>query len=758
MQILPMLLLALLGGERVLDDFQYADALKAQSAWTAGEGSAPVDVVREEGRPILRLNAPFATQPKLRRAVADRKIACDLVAPSGFLLEAELDDPDSIGGLNLYFRSGGGWYSSGKPITKKGWQTLRFSKSSFAAEGNPDGWDKIDAVRLSAWRPSGKNVGDTNVRFRRLSATWSDVALIVPSPKRESPTARDAAHRLQTMLDELGLDADPIDENAAAAGALGRRRVAVLSPGFTPNKECIAAIARFLEGDGKLVVYSTGVVPDWVRETLQITNNISGQFVSMENGRGAVIGPFPSTIGRDARNRLGAMLARLVPSLWKEIVRAEFERAGRIGHYRGFAEALEGIRPRVANSTFRRYFNRAEQYWKQANDFLPSSDSPPSLEHYLHAIDRVQWAHDSLVEAYLLTAESLPREGRAVWNHSGTGAWPGDWERSAKLLGDNGFNMVLPNMLWGGVAHYASDVLPRSATFQKYGDQIEQCCAAAKKHNIEVHVWKVNFNLLGAPKDFVEKMRRAGRTQVTVKGEPADWLCPSHPENQKLELDAMLEVARKYPVDGLHFDYIRYPGRDYCYCDGCRRRFEAASGRKVADADWPKACFSGTRKEEYNDWRCGQITALVAAVSREAKKVRPGLKISAAVFGSYPGCRESVAQDWPSWIKAGYLDFVCPMDYAAGDAEFASLVRNQVKLIEGRVPLYAGIGATATGIQLSADRVVGQILLGRSLGAGGFSIFNFDAKTAESIVPGVGAGVGAKKATPPHDETAEGKK
>ena len=62
----------------------------------------------------------------------------------------------------------------------------------------------------------------------------------------------------------------------------------------------------------------------------------------------------------------------------------------------------------------------------------------------------------------------------------------------------------------------------------------------------------------------------------------------------------------------------------------------------------------------------------MAAVSREAKKIRPGLKISAAVFGSYPGCRESVAQDWPAWVKAGYLDFVCPMDYTTSDEEFAS--------------------------------------------------------------------------------------
>lgn len=338
-------------------------------------------------------------------------------------------------------------------------------------------------------------------------------------------------------------------------------------------------------------------------------------------------------------------------------------------------------------------------------------------------------------------------EGRAMWNHSGTGAWPGDWDRTAKTLAANGFNMVLPNMLWGGVAHYPSDLLPRSETFRKHGDQIAQCLAACKKHGIAVHVWKVNFNLVTAPKDFVEKMQTAGRTQVDFRGQPLRWLCPSHPENQKLELDSMLEVARKYDVAGLHSDYIRYPDRQSCYCDGCRRQFEAHSGRKVSD--WPKECRGGARQAEYNDWRCLQITHLVAAVHDAAKKLRPELKISAAVFGAYPDCRRSVAQDWPEWVKAGSLDFVCPMDYTKDDEQFAGWVENQMKLVGRRIPLYPGIGAAAFNPGLSADRVVGQILRARKLGADGFCIFDLNRGTVETIVPGVGREVGAASRAAP---------
>jgi len=86
------------------------------------------------------------------------------------------------------------------------------------------------------------------------------------------------------------------------------------------------------------------------------------------------------------------------------------------------------------------------------------------------------------------------------------------------------------------------------------------------------------------------------------------------------------------------------------------------------------------------------------------------------------------------------------MDYTPSDTLFRSLVENQVRLVSGRIPIYPGIGATASRSTLSPDRVVGQIRHARSLGAAGFTIFNFQSGTAETIIPGVGLGAGAQKA------------
>jgi len=779
-------------GERVLDGFEYADAQAARAAWAASSPTPPVDVAKEDNRTVLKFDALFATNPNQERTIIDRGVELDLADVGQFTLEIATDKPEAVGHLSLYFHSGNGWYAAGKGLTKKGWQTLHFSKASFKIEEQPAGWHKIDTIRISAWR--GQAV-DAQVRIRRLAALWHDVALVIPAAyahqeDRELKAALDTADRVAGMLHELGLGADAIEDAALVQGALGNRRVAVLSYNPRLGTEAIAALGRFVEGGGKLLLcyqlptrlgkllgfdrakyvprerpgqfsqirFEATDIPGLPKAVKQASWNITtaepvghnarvigrwfdaegkptGRAAMLLSDRGAFFTHIILTDDRAGKKQLlAAVLGKLHPPLWQQMAQSELDQADKVGHCDGLAQAAAHVKA-AGNA-------KARQQLDTAVELLNAAKKEFAQAAYPRAIELARQAHDTLADAYVRGQPSPEREGRAIWNHSGTGAYDGDWERSARLLASNGFNMVLPNMLWAGRAHYPSDVLPRSATFEKFGDQIAQCLAAAKKHGLEVHVWKVNYNLSGAPKDFVERLRREGRTQVAADGQPHNWLCPSHPENLKLELESMLEVARKYDVDGLHFDYIRYPGGQYCYCDGCRKRFEAETGRQVAN--WPKDCYSGPRRKEYRDWRAKQITKLVEAVHREAKKLKPKIKISAAVFGAYPSCRESVGQDWPQWIKAGYLDFVCPMDYTQSDLSFINLVTNQLKLVEGRIPVYPGIGAW----RLTPDRTVGQIHHARRLGAAGFTIFNFHESTADAHIPAIGLGAGSKRAMP----------
>lgn len=781
--------------EQLLDGFHYADANAARQAWVATNHTPAVEVAKDGNRSVLQFTAPFQANPTLERTILDRNVKFDLAVPGQFTLELKADDPAAVGHISLYFRSGDGWYSGGQGLAKPGWQTLTFSKAAFHVEGRPAGWHKIDGIRISVWRGQAK---DSGISLGRLAARWNDVALVIPAAHAyqdypELKAALESAERVGDMLTDLGLGSDAVEDAAIAQGALGGRHVAILAHNPRVNEEAVAGLEKFVQSGGKvLVCYSLPArlakalgfqrskyvgqqkpgyfaeirfdardIPGLPTTVRQASWNINAAEPAGHNAR--VIGRWFSENGQPTdlpamllsdngaylthifladdragkRQLLAAILGRLHAPLWQRMAESEIDHMGKVGHFDTVADLEQYVRASQNHTAIERL--------TAALAAEKNVQTQCDRKAYPEAIRQARQARDLLAQAYLLAAPSPLREGRAIWNHSGTGAYPGDWDRTAKELSAAGFNMVLPNMLWGGLAHYASDVLPRSKTFEQHGDQIAQCVAAAKKHGLEVHVWKVNHNLSNAPKDFIEKLRSQGRLQKPARGERKDWLCPSHPENLTLEVESMLEVARKYDVDGLHFDYIRYPSGEYCYCDGCRERFEAQTGRKVAK--WPEDCYSGVLKDPYRDWRCEQITRLVKTVHDEAKKLKPQIKISAAVFGRYPDCRTGVGQDWVAWIKAGYLDFVCPMDYTQSDMEFNNLVSNQMQLIENRIPIYPGVGAWRLG---TPDRVVSQILIARQLGAQGFTIFDLNEGAAKEIVPGIGLGAGAKQAEPPH--------
>ena len=631
----------------------------------------------------------------------------------------------------------------------------------------------------------------------------AQIAIVLPTtasgvPEGDVQYARSVAKRFSRMLGIIGFTADTFEESSLSKTQLKSRKLIVLPLNAVLSTQTAGLLKNFVAGGGKLfVTYSLAdtVAPllglqqtDWLKEespgqfaSIQLNaseipnmptsirqaswnitvaapttpqtkvigywHNIAGESTGVPALFMGEAGVFfshiflPDDILTKTRF-LAALLGHLVPEFRHPLAKRAIEMMTTVGH----TDGLEALAMFVQESGV----PEAVPALETGKRLMEKARSEYDSKAYNAAITTARASREAFSKAYFLSHISLETEGRAVWNHSGLGAYPGDWDRSAKELAAAGVNMILPNMAWAGVAHYSSKVLPQSKTFTHYGDQLAQCVTAARTYDLEVHVWKITWNLEGAPKGFVEKMRKDGRTQVSAAGKPLNWLCPSHPKNVQLEVESILEIVTNYDVDGIHLDYIRYPGSHACYCEECRKRFTLATRQQIDE--WPAAVLpgAGTYSDEYIEWRTQQITRLVRMLHKRLREANPDIKLSAAVFGGYPACVTSIGQDWIAWAKAGYVDFVCPMNYTEDTNYFTELFVNQLALMPKEVAIYPGIGATATNSLLTPDAVVEQIYLSRSLGASGWTIFDYSLDISETVLPALEMGVGKRKANPSH--------
>ncbi|MRR10908.1 hypothetical protein EG835_00080 [bacterium] len=152
------------------------------------------------------------------------------------------------------------------------------------------------------------------------------------------------------------------------------------------------------------------------------------------------------------------------------------------------------------------------------------------------------------------------------------------------------------------------------------------------------------------------------------------FLDPGHPAVQAYLPSVYTGIVRNYDVDGIHFDYIRYPeteseggrGAAVGYNPTALARFRKATAR--SDTPAPD-------DEQFTAWRRRQVTHVVRRVALEVKALKPGVVVSASVIPwgapptGEPGFEDAapmqrVFQDWHSWLKDGLVDLAVPMNYA----------------------------------------------------------------------------------------------
>ncbi len=322
-------------------------------------------------------------------------------------------------------------------------------------------------------------------------------------------------------------------------------------------------------------------------------------------------------------------------------------------------------------------------------------------------------------------------ELRGVW--SGYRVEP-DWETAMQNLRQANFNAVFPYVCSPGVAYYASEVLPVSKYAQDH-DYLNEAVTAGRKYGIAVHARIIALELLFAADATKTAMEQAGRLMVNASGDALPWLCPSDSRNRRLLKQVVVELARNYNIEGLQFDYLRYPWKDCCVCQRCRAQFAADTGMHIDD--WPAdVTTEGALSEEFSTWRQQQLTDLLEELVAAAHTTRPDILISAAVFPRWQVHAENFGQCAQTWVERGLLDFVCPMNYTADRLDFATWFLRQRKAVAGCTPLIVGTGPFSDACQFAGpQQLVEQIEIARAFGAAGFIVFKYNEQFAEQYLP-----------------------
>ena len=447
--------------------------------------------------------------------------------------------------------------------------------------------------------------------------------------------------------------------------------------------------------------------------------------------RGALIScpPSPQHAGDNAL-LLRALVGQFAPELWEALCPSDPRKIGPVGPYKSlpdFKRALDGATgAHLAN---------AKADVAEALELLASVPGRLARGDQDGAIAASRRAQTLGYRSWYRSYPSYNPEIRGVW---ACDTVDGGWEDAMRRLGEAHFNVVFPYFASGAAAWYPSRVLPAAST-NHAGDPVAEAVHWGKQYGVQVHARVLGLFTMGAPASVRDQLQAQGRLARTPDGWDRNWLCPSNHDNRLQIIQTCLELATKYDIDAIQFDYLRYSWKDQCVCPTCRERFQAETGITVAN--WPRDVVSGQYRGQWLQWRREKITSLLRTIRAKLREEAPGVGLNAAVFVNWEGHRDTFGQDWKRWIDERLVDFVCPMDYFADLDEFIGWVRKQEAWAGDNVPVAAGIGPFADSApSMSAQDVLDEIQASRRLGCEGFVLFNYRRELAEKYLPFIALG------------------
>lgn len=363
----------------------------------------------------------------------------------------------------------------------------------------------------------------------------------------------------------------------------------------------------------------------------------------------------------------------------------------------------------------------------------------------------------SLLTTLPVQSEEREAQVRAIW----VTRWDYKTPTDVRLIISNcaamRFNVILFQVRGNGTVFYPSDIEPWAWELTSEGpettgkdpkwDPLKIAINEAHKRGLEVHAYVNVFpawrSQKFAPRDsgqlwwehpdwFMcdaagERMiPRDAEMDENVKGDWYSFLSPGVPEVHDYLTDLFGELVENYDLDGLHYDYIRYPREIREVGEGYEER-----GKKLGNWSYDPVSLARFSKETgiaapdldpdaWVKWRAAQITEVTRKVSERVRELKPGIIISASVMADPVDAYKTKMQDYVTWLEKGYLDAAITMNYTGDNETFTS----RCKALLERRPRQGWI-VPGMNFGNNAETIRAQVGITKELKTDGFSGFAY---------------------------------
>jgi uncharacterized lipoprotein YddW (UPF0748 family) len=242
---------------------------------------------------------------------------------------------------------------------------------------------------------------------------------------------------------------------------------------------------------------------------------------------------------------------------------------------------------------------------------------------------------------------------------------------------------------------------------EPYYDPLAFAIDEAHKRGLELHAW---FNPYRAGHPSAKSPASPNhitktRPQLVRRYGKQVWLDPGEKEVQEYSLSVVMDVVKRYDIDGVHFDDYFYPYKE-----------NDRSGNELDfpdDASWKR--FGASGKLERDDWRRENVNAFVEKTYDSIKATKPWVKFGISPFGIWrpdnpPQIKgfdayAKLYADSRKWLMKGWVDYFAPQLYwqiAAQEQSFPVLLKWWTQQNTKNRHLLPGLDLTRT-VNLNPD-------------------------------------------------------